>query len=106
MVDAEIGRINQIYKHVTIDKYTIMPNHVHMIIIIDSGAIGRPQVAPTVPRIIKQFKGVLSKKAGFSLWQRSFHNHTIRTQQEYAGSLGIYIDTNPLKWEIDRYFQD
>ncbi len=81
-----------------------MPNHVHMIIIIDRGAGGRPQVAPTVSRIIKQFKGVLSKKAGFSLWLRSFHDHIIRIEREYA-EVWNYIDTNPMKWEIARYYQ-
>ena len=109
MVDAEIDRIIDIYEHITIDKYTVMPNHVHMIIIIDSGTIGRPyplghkQVAPTVSRIIKQFKGVISKKAGFSLWQRSFYDHIIRNEQEYV-EVWNYIDTNPLKWETDRYY--
>jgi REP element-mobilizing transposase RayT len=105
MVDAEIDRINEIYEHVMIDKYTVMPNHVHMIIIIDSGTIGRPQVAPTVSRIIKQFKGVISKKEGFYIWQRSFHDHIIRNEQEYT-EVWDYIDTNPLKWEIDRYYKD
>ena len=77
LVNAEINRINEIYEHVTINKYTIMPNHVHMIIIIDSGDIGRPQVAPTVSRVIQQFKGVIFKKGRFSplaaLLPRSHH---------------------------------
>ncbi len=116
MVDTEIKRIGDIYDNVSIDKYTVMPNHIHMIIIIDSGPIGRPEPgapkkhsflgwenAPTVSRIIQQFKGVISKKAGFPLWQRSFHDHIIRTGQEYA-EVWNCIDINLLKWDTDRYY--
>ena len=43
----EIDRIGEIYNHAaTIDKYAIMPNHIHMIILLHGGD-GRPKVAPT-----------------------------------------------------------
>ena len=109
VVNNEICKINEIYKNsVILDKYVIMPNHMHMILILHNEVDGRiqvdgqPQVAPTISRIIQQFKGSVSKQIGFSMWQKLFHDHVIRNEQEYL-KIWEYIDTNPLKWELDRY---
>ena len=103
VVNNEICKINAIYKKsVIIDKYVIMPNHIHMIIILHNEIEGRPQVAPTISRIIQQYKGSVSKQIGFSMWQKLFHDHIIRNEKEYE-KIWEYIDTNPLKWELDCY---
>lgn len=102
IVDLEINNINSIYKNVEIDKYVIMPNHIHMIIIL-CAEDGRSKTAPTISRIIQQFKGSISKKVGFPLWQKSFYDRVIRNQQEYK-KICEYIETNPLKWEEDKYY--
>lgn len=102
IVDLEINKINFIYENVEINKYVIMPNHIHMIIILNDRD-RRPKVAPTISRIIKQFKGSISKQIGFSLWQKSFYDHIIRNKHEYERIYG-YIETNPLKWEEDKYY--
>ena len=44
----EIMRLNSTYFAVRIDKYCIMPDHIHMILTINTDADGRPQVAPTI----------------------------------------------------------
>ena len=44
------------------------------------------------------------KQIGFSLWQKLFHDHIIRNEEEYR-KIWEYIDTNPLKWEDDCYFE-
>ena len=83
-----------------------MPNHVHLLISINQAAEndnGRLIIAPTVSRIIKQFKSEVTKKAGFSLWQKGFYDHIIRNDADYE-SVWIYIDENPLKWENDEYY--
>jgi putative transposase len=102
MVDLEINKINSIYRNVEIYKYVIMPNHIHMIIVLSTGN-GRSKTAPTISRIIQQFKGSISKKVGFSLWQKSFYDYIIRNQQEYE-KIYEYIETNQLKWEEDKYY--
>lgn len=104
IADEEIKGINNIYgSNIRIEKYVIMPNHIHMIIVIDSFSDGRTQFAPTVSRIIKQFKGVITKKIGESIWQRSFYDHIIRNENEYI-QIWDYIDTNPIKWADDEYY--
>ncbi len=97
LVDREIQKLNSVYYAVRVDKYCIMPDHVHILLLIDSDTDGQPQVAPTVSRIIKQFKGSITKQIGRSIWQRSFYEHIVRTQQDYA-EIWEYIENNPLKY--------
>jgi putative transposase len=104
IIDVEIQKIGSIYENVLIDKYVIMPNHIHMLVVLQCGESGRPKVAPTISRIIQQFKGSISKQLGLSIWQKLFHDHIIRKEQEYKKIWG-YIDTNPLKWEEDCYYE-
>ena len=104
IVNEEIKNINNVYGDIVrIDKYVVMPNHIHMIIVIDDYNSGRTQFAPTVSRIIKQFKGSVTKKIGSSIWQRSFYDHIIRDENDYL-RIWDYIDTNPLKWYSDEYY--
>ena len=103
-VNEEIKNINNVYGDIVrIDKYVVMPNHIHMIIIIDDYNSGRTQFAPTVSRIIKRFKGSVTKKIGSSIWQRSFYDHIIRDENDYL-RIWDYIDKNPLKWSSDEYY--
>lgn len=102
MVYTEIKRMNSIYQNVKIDKFVVMPNHVHMIVILYDDK-GRSKTAPTISRIIQQFKGSITKKAGSPVWQKSYYDHIIRNEHEYQ-EIWHYIDTNPIKWEEDKYF--
>ena len=38
------------------------------------------------------------------LWQRSYHEHVIRNEEDYR-QVWEYIDTNPAKWAEDRYYK-
>jgi REP element-mobilizing transposase RayT len=108
IVENEICTLSSVYENVFIDNYVIMPNHIHMIIVMaDNGRTqtndGRTQFAPTISRIIKQLKGSITKQLGFSLWQRSFHDRIIRDEGEYR-RIWQYIDENPARWDEDEYF--
>jgi len=97
-----IENISQIYDTIDVDKYTIMPNHLHMILRIK--ASGRTLCAPTtVSNVVKQYKEYITKQIGFSIWQKSFHDHIIRTEAEYQ-KIWQYIDQNPARWADDCYF--
>ena len=107
LVEEEIQRIPQVYPHVTVDKYVIMPNHIHLILVIhpNDTAGGRSGTAPTVSTILPQTKGRASRRAGFSLWQKSFHDHVIRERADYE-EIWQYIHNNPLKWKLDCYYEE
>ena len=101
IVDREIQKLNTIYDAVRVDKSCIMPDHIHMILVIDADADGRTQFAPTISRVIKQFKGSITKQVGRPIWQKSFYDHGIRNQQDYD-EIWKYIENNPLKYALNR----
>ena len=101
-VEKCIQYINDKYDNVVMEKYVIMPNHIHLIVVInDSGGDG----TPPLQNIIGQLKSYTTNKFGTTPWQRSFHDHIIRGEQDYRKIWG-YIDTNPIKWESDCFYCD
>ena len=96
-IDFEIAKLNHVYENVSVDKYCIMPDHIHLIVFIAPDESGRTQFAPTLLRTIKQFKGSITKQIGFSIWQKSFYDKIIRSERGYQEVCG-YIDENPLEW--------
>ncbi len=96
VVDNEIRKLNSVYDAVKVDKYCIMPDHVHFIISINTDENGRTQFAPTISRVIKQLKGSITKQIGRPIWQKSFYDHGIRNQQDY-NEIWEHIENNPLK---------
>ena|GEM_PF-124679 len=105
IIEDEIKGLSNIYDTVSIDIYVILPNHIHMIILINNtNDNGRTQFAPTISRIVKQFKGAITKRVGMpSFWQKSFHDRVIRNDFEYT-KFWEYIEFNLEKWETDRYY--
>ena len=93
-----------------VDKYVVMPNHIHMILRIDSETAspdnGPPGAsAPTVSDAVGALKRLDNRRLGHDIWQRSFHEHVIRNEHDYR-EIWDYIDQNPAKWVEDRYYED
>ena len=91
------------YPTISVDRFVVMPNHVHLLLQIHTNTDGRPMAAPTISTGINQFKGIVSKKAGFSVWQKGFHDHVIRNEKDYL-EIWNYIDGNPSKWAEDTLY--
>ena len=105
IVDNAIQAIPDCYSGVIIDKYVIMPNHIHMIIRIDDDC-GRAMLAPTnLSRIIQQMKGYVTKQIGKSVWQKSYYDHIIRDDHDFQVKWE-YIDENPLRWRDDEFYTE
>ena len=107
-------------ENIEIEKYVIMPNHIHLIIMVNKindkgfGTSGKP--SPTenedvtraneiIPKLVSSLKRYTNKQSGIDLWQRSYHDHIIRTQKDYD-EIWEYIDTNPIKWQLDKYYTE
>ena len=101
IVCKEIEKLNTIYNAVSVDTFCIMPDHIHLLLVIHTDADGRTQFAPTISRVVKQFKGAITKQIGRSIWQKPFHEHGIRNQQDYD-EIWRYIENNPLKYTQKR----
>ena len=108
-VKEALKNINKCYPMVFVDRFVIMPNHIHAIIRIDAPLEyetgGRPMAVPTISQVINQFKGYVSKKSGFHVWQGRFYDRIIRNGQEYR-AYWQYIEDNPQNWENDEYFSE
>lgn len=103
IADKAIKDIHEHYTDIRIDKYVIMPNHIHLLVRINQREVGRPMVAPTISTVIQQMKGIVTKQIGFSIWQKSYHDHIIRNEKEYI-KIWEYIENNPLKWKEDCFY--
>ena len=100
---AEQGvlQMAQHYENVVIDKYCIMPDHIHLLLRLKSDLDGRMISAPTVSTVVGSMKRWVSKQIGKPIWQRSFYDHGIRNQKDYD-EIWEYIENNPLKYAIKR----
>lgn len=103
IVEDCLLKIPVINPAVSIDKYVIMPNHVHVIMVINGDGCQK-----SIPQIVGQYKMTVTKKIRSlvpekEVWQRSFHDHIIRNQERYE-LIWMYIENNPIKWEDDCFF--
>lgn len=120
-VDEAILSITTHYPNIELMQYVIMPNHVHMILVIpyDGGSLsydptadrsetgGRMISSPTAKGAIitamGQMKRKVSRTIGIPIWQKSFHDHIIRNREDYE-ELSKYIYENPIRWQYDCFY--
>lgn len=103
IVCQAIEGIPKHYTAITVDHWVVMPNHIHLLLQIHTDADGRSMIAPTVSTAVRMMKGVVSKRAGFSVWQKGFYDHIVRSQRDYL-DIWNYIEGNPAKWEEDKLY--
>lgn len=100
--------------HLKIDTYVIMPNHIHLLILIDD-----PNRVRAIRESPLQGRSVISQAVGYlkmnvskqmhqmgypsEIWQRSFHDHIIRDQRDYD-KIWMYISDNPRRWQEDCFY--
>ena len=51
----------------------------------------------SIPNIIKAFKHLTNKEAGEKMWQKSYYDHVIRSNEDFL-TCAQYIETNPLRY--------
>ncbi|MEM5773696.1 MAG: transposase, partial [Anaerolineaceae bacterium] len=69
IVEQTILNIANIYPHVVLETCCIMPDHLHLLLQIQSAQDGRTMCAPTLSRIVKHLKEAVTKQIGQSIWQ-------------------------------------
>ena len=99
---------------VHMDRYVIMPNHIHLLLSVESGRAIResPLQAGGKRSLISNVIGYLKMNSSRDIhairpeeivWQRSFYDHVIRGEDDYR-TVAEYIDGNPMKWSEDRFY--
>ena len=113
-VDECINFIDENYENVVVDKYCIMPNHIHLIIDLGFSESRRGslplrelenQKNIELHNVIGRMKSYTTRQykilsGNTVLWQRNFYDHIIRNDEDYAEKWQ-YIDENVLKWNLD-----
>ena len=94
------------FSYVRVDKYVIMPTHIHMILEFcrqPAGASPRP----TLSDVIGAFKSLTTRSCnkrfhtpGKKLFQNSFYEAVLRSDADYQARWK-YIEENPLKWYLN-----
>ena len=103
IVDTAIQNITKHYPAISVDCYTVMPNHIHLLLQVRTDSNGKPLRAPTISTVIQQMKGYVTKQLGCPIWQKLFHDHVIRGEKEYQ-KIWEYIEGNPMKWAEDCFY--
>ncbi len=106
---------------VSTDQFVVMPNHVHMIILLagpvsdaqnaDTGIADAQKRVPTLGRVMNAYKGGVTRKARqnqiidatASPWQSRYHDHIIRNEPD-LNRIREYVLMNPARWTDDSLY--
>lgn len=103
VVRQSINAIPSHYPAITVDHAVIMPNHIHMLLQINTDVDGRSLIAPTISTVVRLMKGAVSKNVKANIWQKGFYDHVIRNEKDYL-EVWNYIEGNPGKWAEDKLY--
>ena len=118
MIECVFLETVQSFAGMVVDKYVVMPNHFHCIIVVGRADTRfAPTGMKTVSDVVQAFKSkstleyIKGMKAGMlppfdkRIWQRNYYEHVIRDERDYQ-TKWQYIDENPMKWADDIYYCD
>ena len=108
---TEMELVTSHYSNVLVDRFVIMPNHLHAIIVIEGPAVFAPselkpgRVAVSLSTIVGSYKAGVRRICGIRgilnfEWQMRFHDHILRSNAS-VNSVRDYIDHNPQNWLDD-----
>ena len=106
VVEKHILAGNQI-PNVRVDKYVIMPNHIHLLIAVDyDGSSKAPTPTnATIPHFVSTFKRFCHQEIGTPIFQRSYYDHIVRGEKDYL-KIWEYIENNPARWKEDCFYME
>lgn len=103
IADSQCREISEHYNNVEIEIYKVMPNHIHLIIILnDMVKDYEKKKVGLISTVIKSLKCIITKEIRILFdiqfeWQRSFYDHIIRNEKSLY-RINSYIKHNELKW--------
>ena len=108
IAEQQLLSLESRYPYMKIGQYVIMPNHIHIIMILEEDAGASPR--PTIMDIVCAYKSLTTRecrKNGFQekLFQTSFFEHIIRNRQDYDEHMK-YIYENPMRWYYDELYTE
>jgi REP element-mobilizing transposase RayT len=103
IVENNVRNLQKRFVCVELDYYIVMPNHIHVILILENKQNERPVSIPEIIAALKSLTTIELHKMGLKefKWQRSFYDRIIRDEKELF-NIRQYIEQNPLRWEIEK----
>ena len=106
IAQEQLLQLEQRYPSLKIDRYVIMPNHIHAILLLEEAA--EDDHAPAVTDIVCAYKSLTTRQCKKiypidKLFQTSFYEHVIHGREDYD-EIAEYIVNNPKKWELDTLY--
>lgn len=108
-VEKYIQSIEDAYSQITVMNYVVMPNHIHLIIMVYSDDNIFREVKTKTPAnniisvMISALKKHISKEIGVNIWQRSYHDHIIRNESSF-NNIWEYVEYNTARWKKDCFY--
>lgn len=105
IADRNVFTIAERYPEVKVIEHVVMPNHVHLLLELGTGAnanYGVPTAAHSLGQIVRAYKASVTMACGNgrTIWQPRFYEHIIRNEYDLLETIE-YIRNNPLAWEKD-----
>lgn len=109
----EIRVLEDRFPSVRIEKYVIMPDHVHILLTLrrqgQSGEGRQGQSpCPTLGSVVGAYKSISTKRInretgapGEKIWQPRYYEHIVRGEEDFL-TIWQYIQENPARW-IEKY---
>ena len=109
IAEQQLLSLEERYEYLSVDKYVIMPNHIHVVLILEIEAAGASP-RPTLTDIVCAYKSLTTRECknnGFDgkLFQTSFYEHIIRGREDYE-EIVKYIYENPIRWHYDELYTE
>ena len=106
IAQEQLLMLEQRYPSLKIDQYVIMPNHIHVILLLEETA-GESR-HPTIMDIVCAYKSLTTRQCKKvqpidKLFQTSFYEHVIRGREDYH-EIAEYIANNPKQWALDKLY--
>ncbi len=103
IVEEQVRLLPGRFPSLSVDRYVIMPNHIHLLLTLSGDSAGGASPSPTLTNMVGALKSQTSRLSGMApLWQRSYYDHVIRNGDDYR-QIAEYIDANPARWGEDRF---
>jgi len=113
-VDGFVKELPKRFPNITVEKYVVMPNHVHLLLSLsDDGGRAlreaplrrRPELAKVVGYLkMNASKAIHQMAPNLRVWQTRYYDHVVRDEHDFL-RIWRYIDENPARWELDEYNQ-
>ncbi len=105
LVEENFFRLPERFPEFTLIHFSLLPNHLHFLTMKKKTDL---DFSKSLSDLVGAFKSlsdraVRNEMSGVRIWQKSFHDHIIRSEKDFQ-THWLYIEENLNRWNEDEYF--